>query len=56
VFSKRQYETNQEYKLFISDLTGYTKIGDNKNKKDAIDVMCGAASLMKIKYGKIIYG
>jgi len=56
VFSRKQYETNQEYKLFISDLTGYTKIGDNKNKKDAIDVICGAASLMKIKYGKIIYG
>ena len=56
IFSKKQYETNQEYKVFIQDLTSYTKIGDNKNKKDAIDVLCGAASLMKVKYGKIIYG
>lgn len=56
IFSRKQYETSQEYKLFIHDLTSYTKIGDNKNKKDAIDVMCGAASLMKVKYGKLIYG
>jgi len=55
VFDSDQYETNQEYKSFVNDLTSYSKEGDNKHKKDAIDVICSAANLIKIKYNKIIY-
>lgn len=56
IFDKQKYDSDQEYKLFVKDLTEYTKEGDNKNKKDAIDVLCSAASVMKIKYQKILYG
>lgn len=56
VFDKVKYETDTEYKAFVQDLTSYTKEGDNKHKKDAIDVLCGAAAILKIKYAKIIYG
>jgi len=55
VFDSNQYETNQEYKSFVNDLTSYTTEGKNEHKKDAIDVMCSAANLIKIKYNKIIY-
>lgn len=50
------YESNPEYKLFVNDACGYVKEGDNKNKKDAIDVLCLAANILKVKYSKIIYG
>lgn len=56
IFDKEKYETNAEYKLFVEDLTSYSKESDNKNKKDAIDVLCSAASIMKIKYKKVLYG
>jgi len=56
IFDKLKYESNDEYRLFITDLCGYTKEGDNKNKKDAIDVLCSVASILKIKYSKLIYG
>jgi len=56
IFDKSKYENVQEYRDFINDLTSYTKTGDNKNKKDAIDVLCSAASIIKIKYKKILYG
>ena len=56
LFSKEKYETNQEYKSFILDLTSYTKEGDNKHKKDAIDVCCSVAAIAKIKYAKVLYG
>lgn len=39
----------------IQDLTTYTKAGDNKHRKDAIDVLCSAAAIIKIKYAKILY-
>lgn len=55
VFDINQYNSNPEYKLFISDLSSYSKEGDNKHKKDAIDVMCAAAHLIKIKYNSILY-
>jgi len=55
VFDKEQYDTNKEYRAFVTDLCGYSKEGDNKNKKDAIDIMCSAAHLIKIKYAKILY-
>ncbi|HEY5588405.1 MAG TPA: hypothetical protein VIK86_05550 [Candidatus Paceibacterota bacterium] len=50
------YINNPEYKLFISHLTQYSKEGDNKHKKDAIDVICKAARFIKLKYNRIIYG
>lgn len=50
------YESNPEYKMFINDACGYVKEGDNKHKKDAIDVLCLAANILKVKYSKIIYG
>lgn len=49
------YEKNAEYKSFINDLTSYSKEGDNKHKKDAIDVLCAAAAILKIKYKRILY-
>ena len=54
-FSKTEYEQNNEYKLFIDDLTSYNKNSDNKHKKDAIDVMSSAAHFMKLKYASILY-
>jgi len=56
IFDENLYKTNDEYRLFITDLCGYTREGDNKHKKDAIDVLCSAAAILKIKYSKIIYG
>jgi hypothetical protein len=56
IFDENKYKTNDEYRLFITDLCSYSKEGDNKNKKDAIDVLCSAAAILKIKYAKIIYG
>lgn len=56
VFDKQKYESDLEYKMFVKDLTEYTKEGDNKNKKDAIDVLCSAAAILKLKYQKILYG
>lgn len=50
------YQENAEYKQFINDMCGYSKEGDNKHKKDAIDVMCAAANLIKVKYKKVLYG
>ena len=44
------YKDDKEYSLFIKDLTSYTKEGDNKHKKDAIDVMSKAAKILKLKY------
>lgn len=49
VFDK-EYKNNPEYNLFIKDLTTYLKEGDNKHKKDAIDVCCSAAHILKVKY------
>jgi len=56
VFDKQKYESDNEYRAFVSDLTSYTTEGDNKHRKDAIDVLCSVASIMKIKYSKILYG
>jgi len=56
IFDKEKYETHNEYRAFVSDLCSYTTEGDNKHQKDAIDVLCSVASIMKIKYSKILYG
>lgn len=49
------YKDSKEYKLFIGDATSYEKDGDNAHKIDAIDVLCSAANIVKLKYHKIIY-
>ena len=49
------YENNPEYKSFISDVTNYRKDGDNKHRKDAIDVLCSAANILKIKFKNLLY-
>jgi predicted phage terminase large subunit-like protein len=54
-FDSEQYATNKDYKMFISDLTSYTKEGQNKNKKDAIDALCGISHIIKLKFAKLIY-
>lgn len=56
IFDKNQYDNDTEYRSFVNDLTGYTKDGDNKHKKDAIDCCCLAASILKVKYQKFLYG
>jgi PBSX family phage terminase large subunit len=53
------YKNNTEYFSFMNDLTGYIKSDDrvaNKHKIDAIDAICMAANIVKLKYHKIIYG
>lgn len=50
------YKDNPEYKLFLSHVTGYQKEVDNKHKMDAIDVLCSAANILKIKYKNLLYG
>ena len=51
------YKNNPEYKLFINHVTSYQKDDEkeNKNKKDAIDSLCSAAAILKIKYKKLLY-
>ena len=49
------FEKNPEYKMFISDVTNYRKDGDNKHRKDAIDVLCSAANILKIKFKNLLY-
>ena len=50
------YKDNPEYKMFINDATQYVKDGDNKHRMDAIDILCSAADIVKLKYHKVIYG
>ena len=49
------FEAKPEYKAFIADVTNYRKDGDNKNRKDAIDVLCSAANILKIKFKNLLY-
>ncbi len=49
------YKNNTEYHSFIKHVTSYEKEGDNKNKKDAIDSLCSAANIIKIKYKQFLY-
>ena len=49
------YESNPEYKSFISDVGNYKKDGDNKHRADAIDVLCSAAHILKIKFKNLLY-
>lgn len=49
------YQADKEYKQFMSDLTTYSRSGNNKHKKDAIDVLCTAADVVKVKYRSVLY-
>ena len=49
------YKTNPEYYNFIKHVVAYEREGENKNKKDAIDALCSAASILKIKYKQFLY-
>lgn len=55
IFDK-SYKDNAEYSAFMKDVSNYMKEGDNKNKKDAIDALCSAAKILKIKYKDFLYG
>lgn len=50
------YANDPDYNLFIKDTTTYLKEGENKHKKDAIDVLCSAAKALKYKYRAFLYG
>ena len=56
VFNRNAYANDPEYREFVKDLTTYLKEGDNKHKKDAIDVLCSAAKALKAKYRDFLYG
>lgn len=49
------YKDNPQYYQFVKDLTSYYINGDNKHKKDAIDVLASAAKVLKIKFKSVIY-
>lgn len=46
---------DRDYKNYISDLTGYKRDGQNLHKKDAIDVSCQAAEILKIKFKSFLF-
>lgn len=52
VFNEK-YKDKFEFNLFIGDLTTFKREGANKNKKDALDVCCYAAEVLKIKYRSV---
>ena len=49
------YKNNPEYHAFIKHVVSYEREGENKNKKDGIDALCSAASILKIKYKQFLY-
>lgn len=49
------YKQNEGYSLLIKDATEFMKDGENLHKKDAIDVLCLAAKLIKIKFANVLY-
>lgn len=54
VFDKN-YKSDQEYRQFMQDLTGYVKGGQNSHKADAIDCLCTAAYIIKSRYRRELY-
>lgn len=54
-FNKELYDTDINYKTFINHLTKYSQKGTNKNIKDALDVCCAGAKVLKVKYNSLIY-
>jgi hypothetical protein len=53
---REDYKARHEYNSFMHDLTTFKREGTNTHKKDALDVSCYAAEVLKIKYRQIIYG
>jgi len=49
------YKQNEGYSLLIKDATEFMKDGENLHKKDALDVLCLAAKLIKIKFANFLY-
>ena len=49
------YENNKDYVRYISHLTKYDVDGTNTHSKDAMDVSCSAAQILKAKYKELIY-
>ncbi len=54
-YDRDKYDTDAEYRAFVSDLTSYSLDGENTHRKDAIDVLCSAANFLKIKYKQYLY-
>ena len=49
------YKSYDQYELFIEHIIGYSRENNNAHKKDAIDVVCSAAQILKVKYRELIY-
>lgn len=49
------YADDPDYKLFINDVVSYLKEGENKHKKDSVDVLCSAAKALKYKFRAFLY-
>jgi PBSX family phage terminase large subunit len=49
------YKEKDEYNRFMSDVFSYTTNSENKHRKDAIDILCSAANVLKIKYKQFLY-
>jgi len=49
-----EYQKNIFYKHFMNDLTTYTSTGNNTHKKDAMDVVCSSAKILRIRFDKYI--
>jgi len=54
-FDEDKYRDDKEYRDFIKHLTTYAKEGQNKNRKDALDVCCAAARNIKNRYSSYIF-
>ena len=50
------WETMEDFPAYMSDLTSYERDGDNKHKKDAIDVACAGAKAIKTNYSSMLFG
>ncbi len=48
------YEENREFKHYISDLTTYSSEVRRAHKSDAMDVLCSAVKIFKVKYKRLL--
>ena len=49
------FQKDEGYRLMIDDATSFLKEGTNDHKKDALDVLCLAAKLIKIKFANFLF-
>ena len=54
IFNEK-YSEMEDYELYLKDLTSYERDGDNKHKKDAIDVACAGAKAIKTNYSSMLF-